>query len=433
VALNLLSLTVYVSASVLLLRRFLRPRAAAWAALACGFAINLLAPVVFAARWAADAAPSSSYVWPFEFLRAAWLGGDPRLVTLFGKFLNVNGFPVGLALFALLLEELAPSHDTRPPRPWIMVLLLVGLGLFHPTTAAGAYAALGGAVAICALADLPGSRLSWLWRRILPVGLSFALALALTAPYLFSVASAAPELVHGPHADEIGYGAQGLAFSATPLLLVVLWGPRRCWRDPLARFLLVATVILLALGTLLPLPDGNQYKLTLMASLPGGVLLFWLLGEPGGRPVRRTLFCGAVALAIGGHTLTVVAYQRSAMAERTLYAVVISKPVRFGGAMVTPVSGRSDFVMLGGHHTQGDPRFGRRIALVRRLFDPLEPIDPLVDEIRSELDRPLYLLVRREQFPDRFDALLERFQHARALSNVFLDQDLRVFAIEKSP
>jgi hypothetical protein len=418
--------------------------------------------MVFAARWATDAAPSSSYVWPFEFLRAAWLGGDPRLVTLFGKFLNVNGFPVGLALFALLLEELAPSHDTRPPRPWIIVLLLVGLGLFHPTTAAGAYAALGGAVAICALADLPGNRLSWLWRRILPVGLSFALALALTSPYLFSVASAAPELVHGPHGDEIGYGARGLAFSATPLLLVVLWGPRRCWRDPLARFLLVATVILLALGTLLPLPDGNQYKLTLMASLPGGVLLFWLLGEPGGRPVRRTLFCGAVALAIGGHTLTVVAYQRSAMAERTLYAgevgylsvpgdppldralrwlrestpaeaVVISKPVRFGGAMVTPVSGRSDFVMLGGHHSQGDPRFGRRIALVRRLFDPLEPIDPLVDEIRSELDRPLYLLVRREQFPDRFDALLERFQHARALSNVFLDQDLRVFAIEKSP
>jgi hypothetical protein len=461
-ALNLVALTVYVSASVLLLRRFLRPRTAAWAALACGFAVNLLVPVVFAARWALDGAPSSPFVWPFEFLRGAWLGGDPRLVTLFAKFLNVNGFPVGLALFALLLEELAPPHNAGRPRPWIIVLLLVGLGLFHPTTAAGAYAALGGAVAICALGDLPGHRLSWLWRRILPVGLSFALALALTSPYLFSVASAATELVHGPRGGEIGYGARGLALSATPLLLVVLSGARRCWRDPMARFLLVSTVILLALGALLPLPDGNQYKLTLMASLPGGVLLFWCVGEPRGRPLARTLLSGAVALAIGGHILTVVAYQRSAMAGRTLHAgevgylsvpgdppldralhwlrdstlpeaVVISKPVRFGGAMVTPVSARSDFVLLGGHHTRGDPRFGRRIALVRRLFDPQEPIEPLVVELGSELDRPLYVLVRRQQFPDAFDALLERFERTRTLRNVFADHDLRIFAIETAP
>jgi hypothetical protein len=459
VALNLLALTVYVSASVLLLRRFLRPRTAAWAALACGFAVNLLVPLVFAARSALDGAPSSPYVWPFEFLGAAWLGGDPRLVTLFAKFLNVNGFPVGLALFALLLEELAPPHSAGRPRPWVIVLLLVGLGLFHPTTAAGAYAALGGAVAICALADLPGNGLAWLWRRTWPVALSFTLALALTAPYLLSVSSAAPELVHGPRAGEIRYGAAGLVLSATPLLLVVLWGARRCWRDAMARFLLVSTLILLALGALLPLPDGNQYKLTLMASLPGGVLLFSLIGEPRGRPLTRVLLGGTVALAIAGHTLTVVAYQRSGMAERVSYAgevgylsvpgdppldralhwlrdstppqaVVISNPVRFGGAVVRPVSARSDFVLLGGHHTRGDPRFGRRLALTRRLFDPHEPIEPLVDEVRSELDRPLYLLLRREQFPDTFDALLERFEHTRALSNVFSDQDLRIFAIE---
>jgi hypothetical protein len=230
----------------------------------------------------------------------------------------------------------------------------------------------------------------------------------------------------------------------------------------MARFLLVSTMILLALGTLLPLPDGNQYKLTLMASLPGGVLLFWLVGQPRGRPLTRILLSATVALAIAGHTVTIVAYQRSAMAERVRYAgevgylsipgdppldralhwlrdstppeaVVISKPVRFGGAMVTPVSARSDFVLLGGHHTRGDPRFGRRIALVRRLFDPQEPIEPLVDEVRSELDRPLYLLVRREQFPARFDVLLERFERARETRNVYTDHDLRIYAIESIP
>lgn len=456
VALNLLALALYTSASVLLLRRFLRPRAAAWAGLACGFAVNLLAPLVFATRWALEGAPPA-YFWPFEFLRTAWLGGDPRLVTLFAKFLNVNGFPLGLALFALLLAELAPRCSGRP-QPWLVVLLLVGLGLFHPTAALGAYGALAGAVAVDGL----GGARALAWRRVLPVALAFVTALALTAPYLYSIASAAPEVVHGLRGSELGYALLGLMGSATPLLLVVLWGARKGWRDPLARFLLVSTVILLTLGTLLPLPDGNQYKLTLMASVPGGALLFWLIGEPGRRPVARALFCGSVALAVAGHAITVVAYQRSAMAARELYAgevgylslpgdpaldralhwlrdstpgeaVVISKPVRFGAAAVRAVSARSDFVLLGGHHTRGDPRFGRRISLARRLFDPLEPVAPVVGELRAELDRPLYLLLHREQFPEAFDALLERFESAPATRPVYVDGDLRIYAIEAVP
>jgi hypothetical protein len=461
VALNLLALAVYVSGSVLLLRRFLQPRAAAWGGLACGFAVNLLVPLVFAARCALEGAPGTSYVWPFEFLRTAWLGGDPRLVTLLAKFLNVNGFPLGLGLFALLLDELAPRASGRP-RLWFVVLLLVGLGLFHPTTAAGAYAALGGAIAIGALAELSRDGFSSLWQRTWPVALAFGVALALTAPYLLSVASAAPELVHGLRGAEIDYAVRGLGLTATPLLVAVLWGARRGWRDPFARFLLTSTLILLILGALLPLPDGNQYKLVLMASLPGGALLLWRLGEPAGRPVARWLFASTVALALGTHLVTLVAYQRSAMVERTLYAgevgylslpgdpvldralhwlrdstprdaVVISRPVRFGGALVTPVSGRSDFVMLGGHHTQGDSRFRHRIELVRRLLDPQEPVAPLLGELRAELDRPLYLLVRRDQLPNSFGALVERFEGAAQTTRVYDDQDLRIYAFDRVP
>ncbi len=433
-----ISLVVYVGASQRLLRRFLSPPGAALGALAAGFAGNLLFPLVFAVELL-RLGPPPDFFWPFELLERGVVAGDPRLATLFGKFLNLGGFPLGLALFAVLLDELVPARARRP-RALVVFLALAGTVLFHTTTALAAVPALGAAhLATCA--GEGRARLATLMRAVLPMAGVFVAALVATAPYLLSVTAAS----HGwspfpPERAVLAYNASGIAASATPLLAVVLLGVRRAWADPPARFLWIATALLLALGTLLSLPDHNQYKLPLLAALPGGALLCrWLRPDPESAATfpRRTLFAALVGLAVASHAITAAAYLLSGMPGRRdvagdggylafptqpeldralrwlrsntpAAAVLVSKPVPFNDSPLGVGSGRGAFVLEGGHHTQGNPLYPRRYRLAQRLFSPDGYAGPIATELRAELDRPLYVLLPRSWHPGGFEALVEK-------------------------
>jgi hypothetical protein len=238
----------------------------------------------------------------------------------------------------------------------------------------------------------------------------------------------------------LAYNAKGLLAGATPLVVVVAFAARRAWATATARFLLVATVLLLAMGAGLSLPDGNQYKLPLLAALPGGALLFWCVREGGNRPARR-LFAASVALALASHAVTAAAFLRSNMpgwhhvagdggflafpgnppldgALRWLRdhtppdAVVLGPPVPFGESPIRAGSGRNDFVLQGGHHTLGQPGYPRRFRLAARLLSPEGPPGPVAAELRAELLRPLYVLLLRWDDPAVFDARAEKLARA---------------------
>ena len=434
--LNGMSLVVYVGASQRLLRRFLAPRPAALASLAAGFAGNLGFPLLFAAGVLREGVPVPGAHLPFELLELGLPAGDPRLVTLLAKFLSMSGFPIGLACFAVLLDELVPARGRRPQGA-IVFLALCGAVLFHTTTALAAGPALGAAwLAAHATGDWRACA-----RAVLPMAGIFLAALVATSPYLASVtaASHAPS-PFPPGREALAYNVQGSLLGATLLWLVVGVAARRTWASATARFLLLATASLLAMGVLLALPDGNQYKLTLLAALPGGTLLFWWAHESASR-LARGVFAAALGLALASHAITAAAYLRSNLprwrhvagdggflafpghppldaALRWLRehtppdAVVLATPGPFGESPISAGSGRNDFVLQGGHHTLGSPRYLPRYALARRLLAPEGFAGPLAAQLRAELARPLYVLLVRSDDPAAFDAVARKLDRA---------------------
>ncbi len=463
--LSAISLFVYVGASVQLLRRFLVPRVAAAAAVAVGFAANWAFPLGFAAGVAASGAPDPEPFWPFQWLQVGGLGGDPRLPTLLGKFLNVGGFALGRALWSVLLDELVPARG-RAPSPAVVFAALCSVILFHTTTALAAFPAL--ALGFASLSLPPPGRFSpgrWI-RDNLPMAAIFAAALVATSPYLWLVTSGGYGAA-GPFALQTNvllYNVRGLLLEGMPLLPIALLGLGLARSDPAARFTAVATLVVSVMALGLALPDHNQYKLVHVASLPGGLLLFQLLAAGFGRAPRACLALGGVAVAgaLAAHGITAFAYTRAVSAGRDhvageagylalpgdpeldaalhwlrdntpVRAVVVSEPVRFGASPVRAVSGRGEFVLLGGHHSEGNPELPRRYAAVKRLLQT-DYAAPSLRDIASTLERPLYLLLTRERSMGSFDSLRVRFDAAPAhLERVFDGKEVVLYAIHRYP
>jgi hypothetical protein len=446
--LNLVALAVYVGSAWRVLRSFLAPAPAAAGALAAAFAGDLLFPVVHGLRHAFEVDPPVLWFWPFEVLQRGGFGGDPRPLPLFAKFLNMGGVGLGLALWAATLAELAPGVRRRP-RLGVVFLLLASLVLFHATTAAAAYAALAAGLFSVALADpaLEGG-LAVRARWLLSHAAVFAAALAVTAPFVASVTLGTHAVGGVPVALDpalLLYNARTTLLGGAPLVALAAVGVRSLVRgagrpDPAVLFFTVATGVLLALGVVLRLPDNNQYKLVLVAALPGGLLLARLL-RASPLVVRRFVLGGAALLVVAGVVLALRSYRGAIMSVRTspvgdgLYlslpgepeldaalrwlrrhappdAVVVGRPVHFGSSPVSAVSGRNAFFLLGGHHTEHHPSAPRRLALAHALFETDAPPGRVLAAIRSELDRPLYVLLLRSEHGGRFDALRERFAAA---------------------
>ena len=446
--LELVALAVYVVSAWRVLRSFLAPAAAAAAALVAAFAGDLLFPAVYGLRQAFEATPPGLWFWPFEALQRGGFGGDPRPLPLFAKFLNMGGVGLGLALWAATLAELAPGVRPRP-RLGVVFLLLASLVLFHATTAVAACAALAAGLFSVALADpVSEGGLAARARRLLPHAAAFGAALAVTAPFVASVTLGTHAVGGFPVALDpslLVYNARTTLLGGAPLVALAGVGARSLVRnagrpDPAVLFFTVATSLLLFLGVALHLPDNNQYKLVLVAALPGGLLLARLL-RASPPSLRRFVLGGAVLLVVAGVGIVLRSYRGAIMSARTspvgdglhlalpgepeldaalrwlrrhapADAVVVSRPVHFGGSPVSAVSGRNAFFLLGGHHTEHHPAAPRRLALARALFESEAPPGPVVARMRSELDRPLYVLLLRSEHGERFDALRGRFARA---------------------
>jgi hypothetical protein len=458
--LDALALAVHVGAAYRLARRSLAPGAASLAALAVPCAASLGFGISFGAGWALRGWPEGLLFFPVSIHKLAWYAGDPRLLSIAAKFLNVSAFPLGLALWALLLDELAPDGERRP-EPAVVFAALSGLVLFHAATALVAFPAL--AAAWIARGPLALRRPRRLLAEHGGMAALFLAALAVTAPYLATTVGAS-RAVGGLLAlrpGELLYNARGVLTQATPLLPILAAGALRLPADRTLRFFWIAAALPLALGLGLSLQDHNQYKGVLVASLPAGACLCRLLG-PGlrvRRPGSRALFAATCLLAGASYAATAVGYLESAFRLRrdvagdgrylglptdpALHqalrwlrehtpreAVVVAPPVHFNRSPVAAVSGRAAFVQTGTIGARAGPEHAPRLALVERLFAPHEPAAPLLGRLAAALDRPLYLLVARSQLPDAYPALVARFDALPdRLDPGFRSADVVVYAV----
>ncbi len=443
--LNVVSIAIYVGATYTLLRRVAGPLASSFGSLTAGFLGSIFLPLLFLTHWMSTGLPQGAPFWPRKVFKEVLLGGDPRLVSLTSKFLNMSGFPIGLAICALLLTEMAPGGRRRP-RASVILIGLSSLILFHTSTALAAYVAFSLAHFSTSVESFRHTNPRQLLRANLPMASVFVAGLVITSPYLLQVASASGStggmFSIGP--DELFENLESIFLLATPLLPVLLIGAYRSWKDATTRFFFVAGVVLLGMGLLLPLPGANEYKFTYLSFLPIGVLLFCIL-RPGEGTGRRWMRAGVLGLACGlailTHAVTAHAYMITKFRTRGEYAgdgvflalaedrdldgamhwlranspldaVVVYPPVTFNESFIAATSGRAAYVLKGSLHSGTGGEHRRRMKLVRQLYDARAGLERTARDIVETLDRQLYVLVTREMPMDTYERVVLRFQGA---------------------
>lgn len=467
--LNVICLFVYLAACLRICRRFLPPTTAALAALAVGFAGNLAFGPALAWGSATAEWPEAGFYWPFQILSLGAMGGDPRLVTLLAKFWNMSGSALGFALWAVVCAEFLPIPERQPIQgrvpsrsEWgVGFVALLSLTLLHTATALAAFAGLAaGQAALLARDMLRRDGVAQLVRTHGPLLVVSCAAIAFAMPYLISVTS-------GSHMDaRVGgslwpiwrYGATGVFLTTCPLLIASIWGAVRVARtvsDETALFLTASTAALLLLGVVVPLPDNAQYKFPLVASLPGGLLLLWMVRESAPRLIPAFIVPMAVLAHVGSawayfaagsrHTETYVgdgaflsapgspeldAALRWLRNNTPADAVVVSVPVAYASSPITAVSGRGDLVLDGGQHTVGRAAYGERKGWVAELYSPDGYPGPWIAKMHEGVERPLYILVSRDQLDDRFEAVRAKLADTpEAVRSVHSSDNLSIFQV----
>jgi len=231
---------------------------------------------------------------------------DPRAGGLIHKFFNFSSFPAAIPLFVAGLLALRPQAGRRVLRCAALVGLAAALTAVSPIPAA----ALGAAAVAASGVQILGRGRRALRpeaRRALARDLAPPVAVALGAglllPYVLEIsraygASARLILAPGELLDHARFVGWALVPALPGYLLGLAWFRRLA---PLCRFHLLAALGLGAAGILFSLPpeDPNEYKLVILSSLPGSLVLVGVgriaLERWCPAPRRRARLAGAAA------------------------------------------------------------------------------------------------------------------------------------------
>ena len=350
------------------------------------------------------------------------LSGQARSAGLFAKFLNFNGFPLGVAFFLLALAGVVwAARRSSPAALFSCAVGVLGALAFHITTGLLVLAAMSSlplALYVIARKRPPGGRLS---RKAAIVGIGLWLAgLATLTHYVVRVDDA---LEPGARLDlwnpENLRRFFGVIYPLLPLFAVGALHAWRTRRPEAGALVWVATVGAVA-ACVAVLPEENQYKFDYLAAIPMAVVALVGLRDLFSRGGTLTRAAGAVATA--GVALVVtnlvvqgVAYARSDLAAQDTIAyagvgvvgsgpnssawewiaenapadtVLVTPLVGVNRAPVLALSRRPVFVLDGGPFTAGKEEFTRRGGFVEELYGG-EAVEA-VDAIRAEIpNRPV--------------------------------------------
>lgn len=381
-------------------------------------------------------------------LPAQWTP-DARLDLPLIRFINFNGFPVGVLIFIVTLY--ISLRCLRDGFTWRDGFLLVFLGgsalLYHATTGIFLFAVLAPALILSRLLDrshsLPpasawtrnGSALAgWILFSILfllPVGIfllrsSSAMAVR-TSFELISTADLASIFV-------VVY----------PVSIFFILGLRRAWieRDISALFLSMVALWGFLLAVWIRLPDGNEYKFIHLSSIAFNLVALLAIKEwvvrsaTWGRALLAVLTIAMAGNALLGtwkindvyahrHDIPVAYMDTHVLIGREDFApfiwirdhtpadTVIVQPLTSKDWNYGYFSERLPYVVAGHIYNEGIPETAVRQEQLERLYDPALPVEERIGVVRSILEavhRPVVVIY----FANRdFNAAMERTFGAR--------------------
>ena len=329
------------------------------------------------------------------------VSGAARSSGLLAKFLNFNGFPVGVFMFLLAL--FCAVRLTEQITAWSVAGFLAGaLGAFafHVTTGLFALAVLPAAILLSCL--ITRRRPSWGMTRaaagvLVPTSL---VVLGALLHYALTAASALEET------GSLGFSKLnltrflGVAYPVLPLFLIgAWWAVRARAASRVLVGLVAAGGALLACFALLP--GENQYKFDFLALLAGGfvALAAWRRLWEGDRTrvIAGVLAALALALVAANQTYTALSYGRSRMADdgsiaydgrdvvggansgqapawewikdnTSPEAIVVVPLTSRDRARFLALSQRRAYVVKGGIYTSGNTEFEHRRRIVQTLY-----------------------------------------------------------------
>ena len=332
------------------------------------------------------------------------LAGAARSAGLFGKYLNFNGFPLGVAFF-LLAIGCAVRMTTRVTPLFVTGFLAGSLGAvaFHVTTGAFALAALPAGIVVSCLAIRRMPKWEMSPRMTLLVALAGVVVLATFGHYALTAAgaleaTASIDLWAGSNAERVF----GVTYPLLPLFVLgLIWAAREKRGDLLMLSGVALFGVLLSLVVLLP--GKNQYKFDYLGgfALALVALAGWriLRERTSGRIAALAGVLGivGVGLVLANQLYTAFGYQHLVItADKSIVydgtnvlgggsspqseawewirdntpndAVVVVPFMSKDLARFLPISQRIAYVVKGGPYTAGNQEFLERRKVVRTLY-----------------------------------------------------------------
>ena len=327
------------------------------------------------------------------------VSGAPRSAGLFAKFLNFNGFPLGVAFFLLALAcAVRLSKEVSRAASVGFVAATLATLVFHITTGVFAVIVLPISLGLAWLTSRPIRRLARAQAAVLCGGALVGLLVA--GHYAMSVSSAVEE--------DVGLGGWDVNLVrflavAYPLIPLFVLGAAEAVRRRRADLLMLVSVGVSGaiFASSVVLPGGNQYKFDYLA-----LFAFALVAVAGWRTLHeraRAVAVGVAVVAVAGvasaQLYIGINYLDSEwMRDETIgYAgidivgrasarrsdawdwirrntppdsVVVVPLMNKDRARFLAISQRPAYVLQGGPFTAENPEFADRVEVVRTIYSP---------------------------------------------------------------
>ncbi|MBV6397045.1 MAG: hypothetical protein HFACDABA_02649 [Anaerolineales bacterium] len=366
-----------------------------------------------------------------QFLLPAVWQPDPRLDFSLVRFINFNGFSLGILFFlAAFFTALKILREGETRRDASLLIFLGGSALlFHATTGVYLFAALIPCLIVTRLLDrsrpLPSA--SFLTQNgFALVGWLLLSGLFLLPAALFLLRSAAAMEVKTTLELFSPRDMTSIFVMIYPAIPFFILAATRAWKEKQTILLFPAVLALwgFLLALFVRLPDGNEYKFIYLSSI--AFLMVALMGMKdfasrftnGGRAVLIIAVTALVANTLVGtwtmydvysrrHNVRVTYHGAHVTLDRPDFApfawirentppeTVILQPLTSKDWNYGYFSERLPYVVAGHIYNEGIPAAAARIAQVNRLYDPAVPIAEriaVVEAVRLSLNRPIAVL-----------------------------------------
>jgi hypothetical protein len=389
--------------------------------------------------------------FPHDFFTSMYrsytiLMGDDRLSNLFRKFLNFNGFPIGVLYFFATLYYITSLLNKKINLTKILFLMLsiAGALIFHTTT--GVFILITVPLSLIIVISYTNKgHLKKLILSIEPLELViFVIACLFFLPVFHYIIQASEALPAKPTIETNSMFSLTSVFASTyplwALMLVGLYFNKEKLSSSI-RFLIIAILLGYTLSILVHVPDNNQYKYIFLSTIMLGTIVIVLLDRvacDSGKKNRFSALKVLLALALIVPFVNVIyvtvngfispwvgdntyyfegrsiyisdgePFKKSYLwiKENTPYNTVVIAPYENkNDSRIYTVAERLPYVVYGHFFGEGIPEYHKRVKNVRQFYDPKisseEKIGILDNFKKFSAERETILLVPKQTVDEK--------------------------------